>query len=147
MVRLTTLAVALLLTFSACSSTPAASTPAATAPTAAAGQVIATLTDSTIQLSPAAVPNGLVTITVKNTGSVVHTLVVLKTNLSDDKIPVDPSNQAKADERGKVGGTTSELKPGQSTDIKLDLSSGKYVVICNELAHYQIGMHAPLTVN
>ena len=142
MVRLTTFAAALLFVFSACSSAPAASAPAATG-----GQLTATLTDSTIQLSQASVANGPVTITVKNTGTVVHTLVVLKTNLSHDKIPFDPSNQAKAEERGKVGGTTSELKPGQSTDIKLDLSSGKYVLICNELAHYQIGMHAPLTVN
>ena len=137
MVRLTTLAAALLFVLSACSSAPAAT----------GGQLTATLTDNTIQLSQASVPNGPVTITVKNTGTVVHTLVVLKTNLSHDKIPFDASDQAKADERGKVGGTTAQLKPGQSTDIKLDLTSGKYVLICNELAHYQIGMHAPLTVN
>lgn len=111
------------------------------------GQLTATLTDNAIQLSQSSIPNGPVTITVKNAGTVVHTLVVLKTNLSHDKIPLDPANQAKADERGKVGGTAAELKAGQSVDLKLDLSAGKYVLICNEPAHYQIGMHAPLTVN
>ena len=137
MVRIATVAAMLLFILSACSSAPAAT----------GGKVTATLTDNAIQLSQASVPNGPVTITVKNAGSVVHTLVVLRTNLSHDKIPFDASNQAKADERGSVGGTTADVKPGQSTDIKLDLSAGKYVLICNELAHYQIGMHAPLTVN
>jgi uncharacterized cupredoxin-like copper-binding protein len=124
------------------------STGSAPAPAAAgSGQLTATLTDNTIQLSQATIPSGPVTLTVKNAGTVVHTLIVLKTNLSHDKIPADPANEAKADERGKVGGTTAELKAGQSVDLKLDLSAGKYVLLCNEPAHYQIGMHAPLTVN
>jgi len=105
------------------------------------------MTDSAIQLSQPSVQNGPVTITVKNTGSVNHTLEVLKTNLAADKIPADPNDQTKADERGKVGGTTAELKPGQSVDVKLDLTAGKYVLICNLPAHYQIGMRASLTVN
>ena len=51
------------------------------------GQLTATLTDNAIQLSQSSIPNGPVTITVKNAGTVVHTLVVLKTNLGHDKIP------------------------------------------------------------
>jgi plastocyanin len=139
MLRLATLAAAGILFATACGSS--------SAPAASGGQLTATLTDSAIQLSQAAVANGPVTITVKNTGSVNHTLEVLKTNLAADKIPFDQADQSKADERGKVSGTTSELKPGQSVDLKLDLTAGKYVVICNLPAHYQIGMHAPLTVN
>jgi len=84
---------------------------------------------------------------VKNTGSVNHTLEVIKTNLAVDKIPFDPADQTRADERGKVGGTTAELKPGQSVDVKLDMVAGKYVLICNLPAHYQIGMRIALTVN
>src|SRR6266540_4997998 len=113
MFRLAALAGALLFVAAACSSAPAA--------TGTGGQLTATLTDSAIQLSQAAVPNGPVTLTVKNVGTVVHTLVVLKTNLSADKIPFDAADQAKADERGRVGGTSAELKPGQSVDLKLDL--------------------------
>lgn len=136
MQRLAPLA-ALFLFIAACTSTPAAT----------GGQLTATLTDTAVQLSQTTIPNGTVTITVKNAGTVVHTLVVLKTNLTHDKIPFDPADQTKADERGKVGGTPAQLKPGQSVDLKLDLAAGKYVLICNEPAHYQIGMHAPLTVN
>ena len=139
MFRLAALAGALLFIAAACSSAPAA--------TATGGQLTATLTDNAIQLSQPTVPNGPVTITVKNAGSVVHTLVVLKTNLAADKIPFDAADQTKADERGRVGGTASQLQPGQTVELKLDLTAGKYVLMCNEPAHYQIGMHAPLTVN
>lgn len=141
MLRLAALAGALLFLVTACSSAPAAP-----AGPANAGQLTASLTDTTIQLSQSSIPSGTVTITVKNIGTVDHTLDVLKTNLAADKIPPDPANATKADERGKVGGTDA-VKPGQSADLKLDLSAGKYVVICNLPAHYQIGMRAALTVN
>ena len=137
MVRLTTLAAAFLFALSACSAAPAAT----------GGQITVSLSDHTVQLLQTSVTRGPVTITVKNIGTVVHSLVVLRTDLDHDMIPPDARDQAKADERGKVGGTTEPLKAGQSVQIKLDLSAGKYVLICNELAHYQIGMHAPLTVN
>jgi uncharacterized cupredoxin-like copper-binding protein len=139
LLRLAALAGALLFVASACSSAPAA--------TGTGGQLTATLTDNAIKLSQAAVPNGPVTLTVKNVGTVVHTLAVLKTNLSADKIPFDAADQSKADERGRIGGTSAQLMPGQSVDLKLDLTAGKYVLLCNEPAHYQIGMRAPLTVN
>ncbi len=137
MVRLTTVAAALLLVFSACSS----------APVATGGQITVSLSDHTVQLLQTSVPSGPVTMTVKNIGSIVHSLTVLRTDLDHDMIPPDARDQAKAEERGKVGGTTEPLKPGQSVQIKLDMRAGKYVLICNELAHYQIGMHGPLTVN
>ena len=140
MLRLAALAGVLLFLVSACSSAPAATG-------GGGGQLTATLTDSAVQLSQPSIQNGTVTITVKNVGSVNHTLEILKTNLAADKIPADPNNAAKADERGKVGGTTSELKPGESVDVKVDLSAGKYVVICNLPGHYLIGMRAALTVN
>ena len=134
MVRLNPLAAALILVLSACSS----------APVATGSAITVSLSDHTVQLLQTSVPSGPVTITVKNIGTVVHNLIVLRTELDHDMIPPDP---AKADERGKVGGTTGQLMPGQSVQVKLDLKAAKYVLICNELAHYGIGMHAPLTVN
>lgn len=139
MLRLAALAGALLFLAAACSSAPAAA--------GTGGQLTATLTDTAIQLSQAAIPNGPVTLLVKNVGTVEHALVILKTNLAADKIPADAADQSKADERGKVGGTAGRVMPGQSVEVKLDLSAGKYVLLCNEPAHYQIGMRAPLTVN
>jgi uncharacterized cupredoxin-like copper-binding protein len=140
--RSAALAGALLFLVTACSAAPAGP-----AVTASADGLTATLTDTTIQLSQASIPSGAVTITVKNVGGVIHSLVVLKTNLAANKIPLDPADQTKADERGKVGGTPSQVQPGQSVDVRLDLAPGKYVLLCNEPAHYQIGMRVPLLVN
>ena len=139
MLRLAALAGALLFLAAACCAAPAAA--------GSGGQLTATLTDTAIQLSQAAIGSGPVTLTVKNVGTVEHAVVILKTNLAADKIPADAADQSKADERGKVGGTAGRVMPGQSVAVKLDLSAGKYVLVCNEPAHYQIGMRAPLTVN
>ncbi len=112
----------------------------------AGGPVAVTLTDNVVTLGAASIAAGKVTFTVKNTGSVVHSLVVLKTNLAHDKIPADPNDASRADERGKVAGS-GQILAGQTKEFTVDLSSGKYVVMCNEPAHYLIGMHTALNVN
>lgn len=139
MSRLAALAAALAILAAACGAAPAAVGPG--------GAFTATLTDSSILLSQAAIPNGPVTLVVKNIGKMDHALSVLKTNLAADKIPADPADASRADERGRVGGTAGRVMPGQSVELQLDLSAGKYVLLCNEPAHYVIGMRAPLTVN
>ncbi len=110
------------------------------------GRIATTLTDNTITFDTATVANGPVTFSVKNTGSVLHSLIVLKTNLAHDKIPADAADPSKADERGGVGGS-GQIAPGQTKDFTLNLVPGKYVVLCNEPAHYLVGMHVALTVN
>lgn len=112
----------------------------------AAGTVAVSLTDNMVTLGAANVAPGKVTFSVKNTGSVVHSLVVLKTNLTHDKIPADPQDASRADERGKVAGS-GQIAAGETKEFTVDLSSGKYVVMCNEPAHYLVGMHTALTVN
>jgi len=112
----------------------------------AGGSVAISLTDNMVTLGATTVAPGKVTFTVKNTGSVVHSLVVLKTNLAHDKIPADPQDASRADERGKVAGS-GQIAAGETKEFTVDLSSGKYVVMCNEPAHYLVGMHTALTVN
>jgi uncharacterized cupredoxin-like copper-binding protein len=109
------------------------------------GAMTATLTDTAIQLSSATVDNGKVTFTVKNTGSVMHSLVVLKTNLAHEKIPASAADPAKADERGSVA-STGPVQPGETKQFAFDLAAGKYVLICNEPAHYIVGMHTSFDV-
>jgi uncharacterized cupredoxin-like copper-binding protein len=109
------------------------------------GAMTATLTDTAVQLSSATVDNGKVAFTVKNTGSVMHSLVVLKTNLAHDKIPASSADPAKADERGSVA-STGPIQPGVTKQFSFDLGAGKYVLICNEPAHYIVGMHTSFEV-
>ena len=83
---------------------------------------------------------GQVTFSVKNVGSVVHSMVVLKTNLDEAKIPASSAGDGRVDERGSVG-STGQIPVGASKDLTLNLAAGKYVLVCNEPAHYIIGMH------
>ena len=43
-------------------------------------------------------------------------------------------------------GEIGDLKPGEAKDLKLKLSPGNYVLLCNIAGHYMAGMQAPFTV-
>ena len=48
-------------------------------------------------------PAGPISFVVKNTGAVVHELVVIKTDASQDKLAADADEVGKMDETGNVG--------------------------------------------
>jgi len=84
---------------------------------------------------------GQVTFNVKNSGSVTHEFVVLRT----DKPAADLLKGARADESGNVG-ETGDLEAGASKTIKLKLAAGHYALICNLPGHYSAGQHTDFTV-
>jgi uncharacterized cupredoxin-like copper-binding protein len=106
----------------------ACANPAAEAP--AGSQVVADLADYKITVNVPSVKAGKVKIGVRNVATMEHSFQVLKTDLPQDKLPVDGAS-AKAKEDGKVG----------------DLTPGNYVFICNVAGHYQLGMHTGFTVD
>ena len=120
---------------------------AAAAPVPAqAGTVKATLTDMKIAVDRDAVPSGPVTFVVKNAGAVAHELVVLKTDVAQDKIASDADEAGKVDETGNVG-ETGDMVAGETKTFTVTLSPGHYVLMCNEVGHYASGMHMTFTVN
>ncbi len=129
----------------ACSSAGSGSTGASAAGGAAGTTVNATLTDNKITVDKPSAAPGNVTFEVANKGTVVHSFLILKTDVAQDKIPADPQNAAKVQEPGLVKGT-GPIPAGQSKQISAKLDPGSYVLICNEPAHYQIGMHVAFTV-
>ena len=116
---------------------------AAEAPTGS--QVVAELADSKITVNVQNVKAGTIKIGVRNLGTMEHSFVVLKTDVPQDKLPVDGAS-AKAKEDGKVGEIAS-IPAGKSAAVTLELSPGKYVFICNIASHYQLGMHTGFTVD
>ena len=92
------------------------------------------------------VPSGQVTFVVKNGGLLVHEFVVLQTDVAQDKIRATSSEPGKVDETGSVG-ETGALNAGESKTLTLTLAAGRYVLICNEVGHYEGGMHVAFTVN
>lgn len=108
------------------------------------GQIRADMREYAMGLTATEVRAGTVTFIARNAGSTAHDLVVLKTDLAPDKLPVDTQTQ-KAKEDGKLG-AVDQVSPGKSANLRLELPAGAYVVICNVPTHYQLGMRSALTV-
>jgi len=102
-----------------------------------------------------------ITFVVKNTGTIDHEMLVLKTSLAFDALPVvdcgDPpvacggSDTAdKTDEAGNIGETGDpNLKPGDTRTFTIkaaDIPAGGYALVCNIAQHYQKGMRAAFKV-
>ena len=110
------------------------------------GTVNATLTEMKIVLDRTSIPAGPVTFVVKNNGTMEHELVVIQTDVAEDKLPPDVEEPGKVDETGNVG-ETGEVKPGESKSFTITIPAGHYVIMCNEVGHYAAGMHLTFTVN
>jgi mono/diheme cytochrome c family protein/uncharacterized cupredoxin-like copper-binding protein len=108
----------------------------------------------TLTVTPASVTAGKVQFVVKNAGTIVHELIVLKTSTSFDQLPVvdagDPPAPA-ASGANKVSETTSvgetgDVAKGTTKSVTLTLKKGSYVLVCNIAQHYGLGMRAAFTV-
>ena len=130
-------AVALALVVAACGGAGQAQAPEGS-------QLVVELTDYKVSLSVTTVKSGSLKIGVRNLAAMEHSLAVIKTDLAPDKLPVDGAT-AKAKEDGKVG-EVSSIAANKSASLTVTLAPGKYVLICNIAGHYQLGMHAGLTV-
>lgn len=106
--------------------------------------VVAEFKDFAIALDRASVGTGRTAVGVRNTSAQEHMLAVIRTDLAPDKLPVDDKT-LKAKEEGKVGEIAS-IPAGRSASVTLDLTPGRYVLICNIPEHYAAGMYAALIV-
>ena len=82
----------------------------------------------------------------------VHEFVVIKTDLDPGALPTDATGAV--DEAGQgmaVIGEIEDIPVGQTQELSLTLSPGKYVLICNiydeteKEAHYKLGMRISFT--
>ncbi len=114
------------------------------AETAAARSVAVRLVDYRLLPSVTKLPAGPVTFAVHNTDNVPHNFVVLRTNIAPASLPVT-GRHGRAEEVGRVGGT-QVLYAEQTRRLTLNLSPGRYLLICNVPGHFQRGMVAVLRV-
>ena len=92
--------------------------------------------------SRATVRPGRITFVVRNDGSMPHEFVVLRTDRAAKGLPIRGGKAVEVGRRGKL----SQMASGASKRLSLRLGSGKYVLICNLLGHYQAGQAATLRV-
>ncbi len=88
---------------------------------------------------------GEITFEVHNEGSVLHNLVIIRTDLAADALP---SLVGAVDEEaaGEKIGEVEEFLPDVVEVASFTLTPGRYVLICNLRKHYESGMFAELTV-
>jgi uncharacterized cupredoxin-like copper-binding protein len=98
------------------------------------------LSDFKVTPAKKSVGHGKVTFRVKNSASMEHELVVIKTSKKASQL----ASGGKASEKGSVGEV--ELGAHKSKNLTLNLKKGHYALICNIGGHYMAGMHADLTV-
>lgn len=84
---------------------------------------------------------------VSNTGTLEHEMVIFKTDLGADDLPL--TAEGKVDETaGEVIGEIEpvELQPGDQASASFDLGSGTYILLCNLPGHYQSGMRSIFSI-
>lgn len=115
------------------------------APTA---DVVAEMRDFDIDLSTAKVHDGRVVIGLDNQGPTVHELVVVRTDLPGDELPIAADGiSVDEDARGfRVLGEEEHVRLDEQEVMDLVLRPGHYVFFCNLEGHYLGGMHADLEV-
>lgn len=133
---------------SVASSPNSTASPSSAAATATATKIDATLKEMAIELSSNTVPAGPVEFVIKNNGKEPHEFVVLKNDLKGEKLPLKGD---KLDEDAKglknIGEVEEDkLKSGATQSLKVDLTPGRYLIVCNIEDHFKKGMKIELTV-
>lgn len=97
---------------------------------------------------------GTVTFRASNHGKEKHELVIVKTDLPLDKLPMR-DGKVNEDEAGEFIGEIEEFSPDSTQEARFDLKPGRYVLFCNivereddgELeSHYHEGMRFAFNV-
>ncbi|HYK97708.1 MAG TPA: hypothetical protein VEU77_04890 [Candidatus Acidoferrales bacterium] len=111
----------------------------------AASTIAVTMTDTGIQLDQPSSPAGTVTFAARNNGTVIHSLMLLKTDVAVDKLPADPNDASRPAKTGELK-ETAQITVGQSASFSASLAPGNYILVCNEPGHYLIGMRTAFVV-
>jgi Sulfocyanin (SoxE) domain len=110
--------------------------------------VTATESDFTIRLSASHVAAGPFALIATNRGPSPHELVVFRTSLAPNKLPLGSDGNIIEDSPllVKVADSGTNVAPGQSRTLYTVLTPGTYVFVCNLPGHYRLGMRAALVV-
>jgi len=92
-------------------------------------------------------PAGRVTFQVANRSkSKVHEMLIVKTDQPAAALPYDAREEEVEEDKIKSLGEVSELQPGKSGSLTLDLKPGSYLLLCNQPGHMRHGMWARFEV-
>ena len=105
------------------------------------GAIKVSLAEWSVRASRSKAKAGKVVFTVTNIGTVTHEMVVIRTAELASRL----AHGGEASEEGSAG-EVSDLDPGQTKTVSLNLQRGHYALICNEPGHYMSGMYTDFVV-
>jgi uncharacterized cupredoxin-like copper-binding protein len=106
-----------------------------------------TLSDMKVTPSSTVVPAGRYTITITNSGMMVHEMLVFHTDIAPADLPIGADGKVAEDAPGFMTSDGEDLDPGASQTRVIDLSQpGTYLFVCNLPGHFAAGMHTAVTV-
>jgi len=108
-------------------------------------KVNVTLKEWSLTPDTTSVPAGSVTFTATNDGSFEHEMIVIKTGLAPDALPI-AGGAVDEEAAGNVIDEIPEFAPGATQTLTVDLGPGAYVLFCNVGGHYQQGVRSAFTV-
>lgn len=100
-----------------------------------------------ISVTPDTVKPGMVTFEVLNTSKdQIHEMIVARLKNMKKPLPyIANENRVDEDKEGDLG-EVSELEPGKSGALRIEMKPGKYILYCNVPGHYMAGMWTIFTV-
>lgn len=81
-----------------------------------------------------------------NLGTIVHELVIIRTDIPDGLIPLEGTKFNEEATGVSSPGEISEFGADLVHDTVVNLEPGQYQLVCNIATHYQHGMHIPFIV-
>jgi uncharacterized cupredoxin-like copper-binding protein len=100
-----------------------------------------------ISINPKSVLHGTVKFSVTNKSSNVIHEMILSPVADEAKLLTYIEKENKVDEESSIHlGEVSELDPGKSGTLVVDVKPGKYILYCNLAGHYMAGMWTILEV-
>jgi uncharacterized cupredoxin-like copper-binding protein len=123
---------------------PAPASAAATAVRPSGSTLNAVLSEWKV-LTPTQLPAGSYNYHITNVGTMEHEMLVMKTDLPANKLPMKGGD---IDEEALPPISDGEnIAPGKSQDRKIDLTKpGTYLFVCNIAGHFKAGMYTYVTV-
>ena len=117
-------------------------------PTPSGTPVNVLLKDFHVERDAAVVPAGMVTLRIRNQGPTRHELIVIRTDLAPDKLPLQKDGLTVDEEKDgvKLVEEVNAMDIDEHQNLDLRLAPGNYVMYCNFEGHYLGGMHASLAV-
>jgi uncharacterized cupredoxin-like copper-binding protein len=106
------------------------------------------MTDMRITIDKEAIKAGRVTFQAENLSrTLIHEVIVVRMPAKTAVLPYSEKETRVIESRIRHLGEISDLKPGASGKLTLNLKSGNYLLICNEPGHFKAGMKVPFEVH